>query len=140
MNEHEFEQRLRDQPMRRIPSQWRSDILAAAQTARPSHQAAPSSILHFLSSILWPSPYAWGGLAAAWVLIVLVNSSANCESGLVAAKSAPPSPQIMEAVREQQKMLAELIGQPEAPPAVIDRPQPRTIQPRSDRRTAIPTV
>lgn len=140
MNDHDFEQRLRDQPLRRAPGHWRSEILAAAQAAAPSRRSPLSAILHSLSSILWPSPYAWGGLAAAWVLIIAVNCVPGESHTLVAKKVSPSSPQIMETVREQRKLLVQLIGQPELPPAAVDRPRSHPIQPRSDRHVRISAV
>jgi len=142
----DFEKRLQRQPLRPVPGQWRSEILAAAQTVAPSRHPSPATRYTLLSgfgfrilSLFWPSPYAWGGLAAAWVLILIVNLSSGDRPAVMAQTSTPLSPQLMAAVREQQRMLAELIGQPESPP-VADRPKLHSLQPRSDRHARVPAV
>lgn len=55
-----FEEQLQRQPFRRVPAAWRREILNAAP--------APS-----WREWLWPSPVAWGAVAAAWVLIVALQ-------------------------------------------------------------------
>jgi len=57
-----FEEKLRHQPFRPVPSSWRREIL----NATPVPPAA-------WREWLWPSPVAWGALAAAWVLIALLQ-------------------------------------------------------------------
>jgi hypothetical protein len=143
MNEEmeQFEQRLSRQPPRQIPSAWRAEILAAARTAQaachPSpvtrhlKPSRPSSILHILSSLLWPHPKAWAGLAAVWIFIFAVNFSMRDSSPRLAEKSAPPSPEVIVELRQQQRLFAELIGPRESRDA--DRPRIFTPRPRGER-------
>ena len=84
-----------------------------------------------LSTVLWPHPKAWAGLAAVWILILAVEFSARDKSPAVAEKSAPPSPEAVVELRQQQRMLAELIGPHDMSDA--DRSKSFAPQPRSER-------
>ena len=92
---------------------------------------APSFLSTFnlqLSNLLWPHPKAWAGLAAVWILIFAVDFSMRDKTPVVAEKSAPPSPEVIVELKQQQRMLAELIGSSQArdaePPKFL--PQPRS--------------
>ena len=61
---NDLERKLRNLAFRTPPAELRREILAAAE------QAARASKWH---DWLWPSPLAWGGLAAIWVLLFLAN-------------------------------------------------------------------
>jgi hypothetical protein len=128
----DFEQQLQRQSPRPLPSDWRADILRPAHAAATPRSSHPSSILHSLSSLLWPHPRAWAALATVWIVIFVLNFSARDESPQVAQKPAPPSPEMLMALRQQKLMLAELIGTPEAPAAEEAR---RYFGPRSERAT-----
>ena len=135
-----FEKRLQRQAFRPVPAAWREEVLSAARAA-----AAPAAPPLFarrrpfaaphgrLVSWLWPHPAAWVGLAALW-LLVLGFTFANRESGqpALAGRTAPPSPEIRELLKEQEQWLAELLG-PSEPPE-FDRPKSTAPQPRSQRR------
>src|SRR5262245_55138834 len=139
MNEHDFEKRLREHSLRPLPGHWRSEILAAAQVAHPARQSLLSHLTLRTSHLLWPSSYAWGGLAAIWLFIVLVNLP-SADGQVEVAKTTPaPAPQVIAQVREQRRLMAELVG-PSATPPPIDRPRHHPLQPRSDRRTRISAV
>ena len=128
MNPDSLEQKLRRQPLRQVPAEWREEILAAASSA--SCPSFLSALNHQLSTLLWPSPVAWAGLAAIWILIFAVDFSTRDNSPVV-AKSAPPSPEVIVELKQQQRMLAELMGPRETrvtgPSKTFDR------QPRSER-------
>ena len=75
-----FEQRLRQTPRRDVPAAWRSDILAAAAQERARSPRTALSLLTLLPleklrGWLWPHPYAWGALAACWLIIGGLNVS-----------------------------------------------------------------
>lgn len=65
-----FEKRLKAIPPRRIPSEWRNEILSAPR--RPAF----SLLLAKVEKLLWPHPLAWGALAACWLAIAVL-----CYSG-----------------------------------------------------------
>jgi hypothetical protein len=144
MNTEDFEKRLQRQPVRQIPGEWRENILSAARQAslaghapRATHHAIPSASLlstihHRLSTILWPHPTAWAGLAAAWVVILGMNLTTRDVSQAVAKHAAPVSPQVFIAFQEQERLLSELIGPREKP--VAEPPKPRLPRPRSEGR------
>ncbi|MGA2801687.1 MAG: hypothetical protein ABSE97_04870 [Verrucomicrobiota bacterium] len=92
----------------------------------------------WLLAILWPHPRAWAGLAVVWILILTVDFSVRDTSQTVAGKSSPPSPQVITELRQQQRLLAELIGSRETHDA--DRTKPFVPQPRSEQRFEILTT
>ena len=138
-----FEQKLQRQPLRQIPAEWRGEILVAADVNRRDRPvreftfaATPfgrflSTLNAQLSTMLWPHPQAWAGLAAIWVLILAVNFSMRDPSPVRAEKSSPPSPEVIVELRQQQRMLAELIGSRDE--HVADRSKSFVPQPRSER-------
>lgn len=138
MKPDDFESRLQRQPLRQIPPAWRVEILSAArdvQTARHAsrltHQSWLSTLNHQISTLLWPHPKAWAGLAAVWICILVMNLSAHDGSPMTAKKSAPPSPEVMVELKKQQRLFAELAGSYEQPDA--DRRNVFLPKPRSER-------
>jgi hypothetical protein len=81
--------------------------------------------------LLWPHPAAWAGLAAIWILILAVDFSLRDKAPVMAEKSAPPSPEVIVELRQQQRMLAELIGPRDEREA--DRSKSFVPQPHSER-------
>jgi hypothetical protein len=131
-----FEKRLRRASPRSLPQEWRKEILSAAHAA-----AVPGGVpsrgtkwaWSSLKALLWPHPTAWAGLAAAWIIIVLLNLSAREPGGPEIARHAPPpSPQMRELLRQQEQLLAELNGPSEPVHALPVKPS--GTQPRSERR------
>jgi hypothetical protein len=140
MNEEteQFEQRLSRQPMKNLPPAWRGEILAAARDAQSSRHASPvtrhgwlSTISHQLSALLWPHPKAWAGLAAVWIFIFAVNFSMRDSAPRLTEKSAPPAPEVIVQLRQQQRLFAELIDPRETRDA--DRPRIFKAKPRGER-------
>jgi len=144
MNPDEFEKQLHSRPMRQVPGEWRQEILSAARQAslpehapRTTHHVShPPSLLstikNQLSTLLWPHPTAWAGLAAAWVVILGINLTTRDASTAFAKHASPVSPQVFMAFQEQERLLSELLGPRETP--VAERPKPRLPQPRSEGR------
>jgi len=124
----DFEQKLRGQPLRRIPDGWREDILAAAQAAARRPTGQTEAIAGWR---LWFArfPVAWGALAAVWVLVIAINVSLRDRSDAVAQTSVIPSRVSMAALRQQRQLLAELIegrGVGESEPPRTAAPAPRS--------------
>ena len=125
----DLEQQLARQPFRPAPEEWREQILRA--TAR----AAAPPVLEIESAwwrkLLWPSPNAWMGVAAVWMIIALGHltmpqfESASGPPPPIAARSA-------EAWSEQQRLLADLFP---APPAA--EPPPKAVVPRRRSQRAL---
>jgi len=137
LNSDDLEQRLKGQPLRRIPPEWRADILSRADPAsRIPHHASAWRIListfnSQLSTPLWPSPKAWASLAAIWLLLLIVNASTNDKSIAVARALPRPTPERLMAWREQERLLTELLGPREMP--VAEKPKSAASSPRSER-------
>jgi len=81
--------------------------------------------------LVWPCRRIWAGLAVVWILIFAVNFSQHDKSELMARKSPPSSPEMILAFRQQEILLAELIGQNE--PQVAGRPKTFSPRPSSER-------
>jgi len=131
----EFEQKLSRQPPRKIPGEWRGEILAAARAAvsRPSTLASRrnwlSTLNAQLSTIFWPHPKAWAGLAAIWIFIFAINFSIRDKTPAVAEKFSPPPPEVMAELKQQKLMFAQLIGADDLHAAVRQKnfsPKPRS--------------
>ena len=115
--ENPFEKRLERLPQRPVPPAWRREILSAAREVTPPQQVAisgnslSSRINSMLTALLWPHPRAWAGLAAVWFLMFGLSVATREPSQAVfAQKSAPPPPQMREMLRQQERLLAELVG------------------------------
>jgi hypothetical protein len=80
---------------------------------------------------LWPHPAAWAGLAAIWLMILSLNFMMQDNPPVLVQTAPPPLPQMVADMRQQQKMLAELIGPPEV--RVADRQRTQPSKPRSER-------
>jgi len=133
----QFERHLSRQPVRRVPAEWRAEILAAARDAqaaqarsRVTHYSLLSILKSRVSAVLWPHPAAWAGLAAAWILIAAVNFSDRDRSPGIAEDFTPPSPTMLAELKQERRMLAELMGTRE--PSDADRAKPATARPRTE--------
>jgi hypothetical protein len=80
--------------------------------------------------LIWPCRRIWTGLAAVWILIFIVNVSQRDGSQTVIAKSTP-SPEVMMAFRDQQKLLNELLAD-RSLPADAERPRIFSPKPRTE--------
>jgi len=135
MSPEDFENKLKQQPIRPLPAEWRADILAAASAASSVPSRAPASkpswlstIISHLSTISPLRPRALAGLAAVWVLIFAFHFSARDASRTVAGE-APMSREVIAEVREQRRFYAEMVGLREtrdAEPPRIFLPRPRS--------------
>jgi len=138
VNHHDpFEERVRRQPLRAVPPEWREEILAIAeaqQRAVPCCEPALSvSLWQWLRELFWPAPQAWASLAAVWLVILAVNLITRDPAPTGFARhAAPATPLQWELLQEQQRLFAELVGPSERPAGTKARPL--APQPRSQRR------
>lgn len=80
--------------------------------------------------LIFPSRRIWAGLAAIWIVLFIFNFSQRDSSELMAKKI--PSPEIISSFQQQEKLLAELIGQNE--PQVAEQRKTFLPTPKSERR------
>jgi hypothetical protein len=87
---------------------------------------------NFWRELLWPSPWAWAGAAAAWVLIFALNFAASAgPDGVSMANTRPLPASVVEmALAERQSLMTSLLDsspmEPAAPPRELIRPRPRS--------------
>jgi len=125
MKPDDFENQLQRQPLRPVPTEWRAEILreakdsAAADARRLKSESTPceedQSLLTPAPAIwwrewLWPSPKAWAGLAAAWVVIAILNvTNAPSRAEMVKQEAPKPSPELETTLAAQRRELARLL-------------------------------
>ena len=125
----QFENRLSRQPLRKVPGDWRGEILVAAGVNRRKIRefTFAATVASGLRQIFWPAPAAWAALAAVWIFIFAVNFLMRDKTPVVAEKVLPPSPEVVAALRQQKILFAELIGSSDAreaePPKFFPRPR-----------------
>jgi hypothetical protein len=129
----QFERRLSRQPLRKIPGEWRAEILVAADVNRREVRefTFAATVASGLRQIFWPHPKAWAALAAVWIFIFALNFSMRDRTPMVAEKAAPPSPEVMAELKKQRLLFAELMGLRET--ADADRQKIFSPKPRSER-------
>lgn len=122
MNLDDFEQRLGRPPLRELPSAWRAGVLQAALDATDAEGlvepgAGRDRVGTWWREWLWPSPVAWAGLAAAWVMVAALNFAAT-ERG---PRPVLPPAALGSYWAAQQQFMAELLRAPAIDPADVPR-------------------
>ena len=117
MSFDDFENKLRGQPRRDIPPEWRREILGPLRKTQAPQVA-------WWRQLLWPHPAAWASLAAAWVAIVVLSFAGEPEPA-PSQTASKASPHMLVAYQERQRLWAEL--------ALDVSPQPRRTAPAMDR-------
>ena len=95
---------------------------------------APSALAQNVWRIVWgelirPSRYAWAGMAALWVAMLVINGQLSDPRSSNAGGRAASSQEMIQAWEEQNRVLAEL-AQPAFP---VPAPPPYIPRPRSQR-------
>jgi len=112
--------------------------IASANQSESVRPLAPKIVLlKCWQQLILPCRRIWAGLAAVWVLLLAVNVSTHTGSQMTTAKSSP-TPEMIQAWRQQERLLAELIG-PTEPHAAMP-PKTYLPQPGSQRRFEMLTV
>lgn len=104
---NDLEQQLARLELKRIPPEWRVQILSAGASA-PSRATRTDSSIAWWRALIFPSPRAWAALASAWVLVALMLLTMPSVGSSHIAPGTVLSAGAVEAWREQQRLLAEL--------------------------------
>jgi hypothetical protein len=110
MNADDFENQLRRRPWRGTPPEWRPEILARATAESNRRSIARPQRTSWLRGLLWPSPRAWAGLAALWVLIFVLNGASPSAARDARRDPAPVSRELRVAFQERRRLMTELVG------------------------------
>ena len=118
----------------------RREVVAELNNKETKEQSPPASFVPLLLGcsnkvwleLVWPCRRIWTGLAAVWILIIAVNLSQRDPAEMMARKSPPPSPEMILTFRQQEMLLAELIGPNE--PRIAEPPKTFSPRPSSERR------
>jgi hypothetical protein len=107
-------------------------IREGRRVAVPKFRVADTATLPILiwRELIFPCRRIWTSLAAIWILIFIFNFSQRDNSQTAIAKSSP-SPEMILAFRQQEKLLAELIGPNE--PQSAEPPKTFLPRPSSER-------
>lgn len=117
---------------------WANAIKAAGES-KPKRAVSPVFVLQLLwRELIWPVRLIWAGLAVAWVFIAIVNHNLSEGRPVAMARDPKPAADMFLAWREQEWVLAELVGQSEA--TVVEPPKQSAPQPRSERSSTWETV
>jgi hypothetical protein len=84
-------------------------------------------------------PRIWAGLAAAWVVIFALAFASRDTSPTIAKASPPPSPEMLVALQNQKRLLAEMLMD-NAKAGDTDRPKPTRPSPHSERMMPVITT
>jgi len=111
----------------------REVVWEGRRVAVPKFRVADTTTLPMLiwRELILPSRRIWAGLAAVWIFIFVFNFSRRDPAELLARKF-PPSPEMILTFRQQERLLAELIGPNETQAA--EPPKPFLPRPRSEER------
>ena len=121
MKPDDFESQLQRQPLREAPSKWREQILREAKDSvvaderrlklrsYKSQSLLTSAATPWWREWFWPSPQAWAGLAAVWLVILGLNATAASRSTDMAKQSPKPSPEVEITLAAQRRELARLL-------------------------------
>ena len=99
-----FEQKLSRQPLRPPPPAWRAEILGAAEKI-----VTPAA----WRAWFWPSPAAWGALAAVWIVAFIFGaneqpSPAQPPVHSIASRAAPVALYAFQSPRDLAALLDTL--------------------------------
>ncbi len=119
----------------------RGEDLAActrATATQASRQPEPLFSLTFVAMKFWqesirPWRRIWAGMAAIWLVLLALNLATHETPKLARHKTAPPDPELLAALREQERWMRQWI-EPIAPPPALP---PKIPGPRSERRHTI---
>jgi hypothetical protein len=112
----------------------RERAVAAAATPKQNEQPRPARFVDSCREFFRIPRLAWAGLAAAWAIIIALNIASSetppANTALAESSTTRRSPEMLQALREQKRLFAELIG---AASEKADAEAPRFVpRPRSE--------
>ncbi len=122
MSMDDFEKRMQRQPLKRIPGEWREEVLRAARleparvemrdhSARSEGDSWRSSWRRVLLSLRWHL----AGMSAVWLLAAILNlssaESSNPAVSVAVNEHSAASVSLLATLREHQRQVVELLGQ-----------------------------
>jgi hypothetical protein len=113
----------------KLESLWRATLHRGLDDRADATERVPP-VAKLWQELIWPCRRVWTGLACAWVLIIALHLASSEPATREASKTGPPSRDEMQAMVEQRRMLAQLIGEEPKP---IDKHQLDSPGPRSER-------
>lgn len=113
----------------------RRAVVADLKPSPPCEPGIPF-LLKLWRELIWPCRRTWAGLAAAWLAILVFNHSQSESTPAVTAQVHTPPAEIRLALREQHRVLEEILGI-RAPAISVERVRRPNNQPRTERRSAL---
>jgi len=126
------------QPSQTVQRRWAAEIHSAAKPELVQRLTPAMAFCEWFRDVIWPYRRIWAGLAFVWLLILAGNFSLRDHPQTLARRYSAPSAEAIQAWRQQQRLLAELIGSSDTPIP----PPPKLFVPRpsSERRFETATV
>jgi hypothetical protein len=126
MNGERFEQELKRQALRPVPADWRREILSAAREANVSKMREQEVTAGWWVGWVAFRRLAWGGLAAAWVLILGLNWAANRPGGAGSVEAVFSPAVVALAWQQSQQIAAGLDRAESSEPRAAGTERPRS--------------
>ena len=129
----DFEKQLKRQKWRRVPPDWKRQILSMADYADGTDQnEGTATWMVKIRELLWPSPAAWSALAAVWIVIAALR--------MATVDNPNPKP-VAQANYAQLRLAMELKRTLEAETQLAEQPRTSELpKPRSHLRRKSVTV
>lgn len=129
----DFEKQLKRQQFRPVPPDWRRQILLTVDDADATDQnKSTATWMAKIRELLWPSPVAWSGLAAVWIVIAALR--------MATVDNQNPKP-VAQANYAQLRLAMELKRTLEAETQLAEQPRTSELpKPRSHLRRKSVTV
>lgn len=108
---NEFERLLKSQPLRELPPEWRRDMLPSSVATEETRTVSS------WRDWFWPSPLAWGAMAAVWLIFLggelsLLRGGDGADPGAVSntlnSNEESNTPRAFVLTGEQELLLANL--------------------------------
>ncbi|HEY2952508.1 MAG TPA: zf-HC2 domain-containing protein [Verrucomicrobiae bacterium] len=133
----EFQQWARTAPPVEVGAAFRIRWMSCVQTADSPTRTLLAAVISRWAEWLWPSPVAWGGLAAVWIWLIIVQWAAPAQRAFDHELARSPSSGTVISFAQRQRELSSLLEGLALTPAPSKPDPPR---PRSQRRAESVTI